>query len=102
MTLAHLNLFNRRSGEIERLRLDQYKKLTNDMDSIPEEVYQSLGSVEKALVRKFHRVEIPGKRGRTVPVLMTESMVETVNLLNATSCSVKVSSSNPYVCQTIL
>ncbi|PIK46269.1 hypothetical protein BSL78_16855 [Apostichopus japonicus] len=98
MTLAHINLFNRRrSGEIERLRLDQYEKITTDMDNIPEEVFQSLGEVEKALVRKFHRVEIPGKRRRTVPILMTESMVQNVDLLISTRSSAKVASNNPYV-----
>ncbi|XP_038063145.1 uncharacterized protein LOC119733850, partial [Patiria miniata] len=96
-TLALVVLFNRRrTGETERLLLRSYKMAENNADIQPD-VFQSLGEVEKVLVRKFTRIEVRGKRGRKVPVLLTKEMVENVDMLNATREAAGVSPNNKYV-----
>ena len=42
---------------------------------------ESLSSMERSLCKIFTRVEIMGKRGRTVPVLLTHKMLKAINLL---------------------
>ncbi|XP_033116898.1 uncharacterized protein LOC117116888 [Anneissia japonica] len=98
LTLTRVSLFNkRRSGETERLLLDDYKKGCQDEGEIPQEIYKSLTEVEKGLVLQLQRIEVRGKRGRTVPILLTKEMVFDINLLNETREDAGVSKENPYV-----
>ncbi|XP_033119949.1 uncharacterized protein LOC117119256, partial [Anneissia japonica] len=99
LALTRVSLFNkRRSGETERLLLDDYRKGYNKQgDDVPEEVYTSLTEVEKALVRKLLRIEVRGKRGRNVTILLTKEMVSTINLLNESRGTVGIAKENPYV-----
>eukprot|EP00057_Strongylocentrotus_purpuratus_P022884 XP_011677358.1 PREDICTED: uncharacterized protein LOC105444594 isoform X2 [Strongylocentrotus purpuratus] len=77
--LAQTVLFNRkRSGEVERMTVENYKKRTGDLN---KDVLQGLNKLEKELCKKLTRVEIPGKRGRTVPVLLTQEMKEALDVL---------------------
>ncbi|XP_022089284.1 uncharacterized protein LOC110978529 [Acanthaster planci] len=95
--LAHVVLFNRRrSGETERLLLGAYEKVETNRDLQPE-VFNSLGEVEKVLVQKLKRIEVRGKRGRKVPILLTREMVESIDFLNAARSSAGISPNNPYV-----
>jgi len=80
--LAMLILFNRRrQGEVSRLTVALYRdaatvsRQTTDVDS-------SLSPLEKHLLNAFHRVEIPGKRNRCVPLLMTSEQKSAVDLLS--------------------
>ena len=45
------------------------------------DLLQGLSNVEKVLVRMLHRVEIRGKKERMVPVLLTESLQESIEVL---------------------
>lgn len=66
-TLASVSLFHkRRSGEKEKLILKDFEKGCNQDTTIPQEVFQSLSELETALVMKLKRVEVRGKRNRTV------------------------------------
>lgn len=98
-TLASVSLFNkRRSGETERLLLDDFKKGCDQETDVPQEVFQSLSELEKALLMKLQRIEVRGKRNRTVPILLTNDMVSRIALLNQTRESVGVNiKENPYV-----
>ncbi|XP_071482137.1 uncharacterized protein [Diadema antillarum] len=58
--LAQTVLFNRkRSGEVERMTVENYKKRTGEVN---KDVLQGLNKLEKELCKKLSRVEIPGKR----------------------------------------
>ena len=70
VVLAKVILFNRkRQGEVCKITVDDYKKKGKAQNSDAE---LSLTDFERTLLKVFDRVEIRGKRGRTVPLLLTE------------------------------
>ncbi|KAK3084356.1 hypothetical protein FSP39_012139 [Pinctada imbricata] len=82
-TLASLVIFNRRrGGETERITVDNYRnvKLKHTADSI-KEVEEALSPVEKVMCRTIQRIEIRGKKGRTVPVLLPTNLREHIEVL---------------------
>ena len=82
VTLAQVSLFNRRrGGEIQRMELEQYQEGLLKGKSCQEEVLESLTPFERKLAETLHRVEIRGKRGRRVPVLLTEIHKQNIYLL---------------------
>ena len=79
--LALLILFNRcRQGEVSRLTTAQYLKAA-EIQRQPTDIDSSLSPLERHLLSVFHRVEIPGKRNRCVPLLMTDEQRTAVDLL---------------------
>lgn len=65
VTLAQVTMFNRRrTGEMFEMKLSDYKKINGIPDST---VVKSLSQLEKELCKKLSRVELVGKRGRSVP-----------------------------------
>lgn len=66
-----LLLNRRRPGELQRLPLSIYQETNND-NSTYEEFDRAISGVEKMLVKSFKRIVIRGKRGRGVPVLLTD------------------------------
>ena len=96
LTLTQVMLFNRRrQGEMSKMSVDDFNSrcLPESMDYISD----SLSDFEKELCRKFKRVEIVGKKGRTVPVLLTKEMEESMTLLLSSREKVGVSVENAYM-----
>ena len=62
-----------------------------------EDVSKALTSFEKKLCKVFQRVEIVGKKGRTVPVLLTNEVKTWMDLLVKARGNVGVSSQNKYI-----
>ncbi|XP_060572464.1 uncharacterized protein LOC132730528 [Ruditapes philippinarum] len=82
VTLAQLVLFNRRrGGETERITVEHYKNRKNTSEKAPKEVEGSLSETEKVLLKTLCRVEIRGKRDRTVAVILTKEMQRNIDLL---------------------
>ncbi|KAJ8315921.1 hypothetical protein KUTeg_006528 [Tegillarca granosa] len=81
--LAQVILFNRkRSGEAQRMKLEHFKNAVKKSITPPDkEILNSLTKFEAALCTSVLRVEIRGKRGRKVPVLLTEDMQKGVHML---------------------
>ncbi|KAJ8021969.1 Hematopoietic prostaglandin D synthase [Holothuria leucospilota] len=80
ITVTQIMMFNRkRQGEVSKMKTDDYAKrsLAPDVDYVTE----GLSNFEKQLCKQFKRVEIVGKKGNTVPVLLTADMEESVDLL---------------------
>ena len=75
MTAALVLIFNqKRPGETERIMLSiYYQKQTIAEDSIE---YNNLTSLEKLLCKSFTRMEIRGKLGRRVPMLLRENHIK--------------------------
>lgn len=94
--LVSIILFNRRrSGEVERLTLDVYRqKNTSNAES---DVSECLTSFEKHLVSSMTRVEIRGKRGRKVPVLLLGTVENAIDLLNKTREAAGIEKANHFV-----
>ncbi|KAL0152241.1 hypothetical protein M9458_051964 [Cirrhinus mrigala] len=89
-TLAQAIIFNRRrAGEVSKMRLKNFTE--RDTSPLHDDVSLGLTKFEKKLCEHFSRVEIRGKRGRKVAVLLTPDMVESLNLLvnNRMKCGVQ-------------
>ena len=95
--LSNLILFNRRrSGEASQMHLSHY--YTAKQNAAPEDdIKKALTDLEMKLLENFTRVEMRGKRGRKVPVLLTSEMREEIEALNKFRDVAGVSENNPYV-----
>ncbi|CAM4572114.1 unnamed protein product [Leuciscus chuanchicus] len=79
-TLAKIILFNRRrGGEVARMHLKSF--LERDMAPLHKDVAVGLTAFEQKLCAHFSRVEIRGKKGRKVAVLLSPDMVNALTLL---------------------
>jgi hypothetical protein len=97
ITLAQLVIFNRRrGGETQRMLVSAYNSRSQNKDC-PQEITQSLSATEKILLNTMSRVEIRGKRGRTVPVLLTHNAQTCIDLLLRLREKVGVAKDNEYV-----
>ena len=73
LTLVKTILFNRqRQGEVSKITVDDYEKKAKGDCS--HEMTKALTEFERCLLNVLERVEIRGKKDRTVPVLLTEEM----------------------------
>ncbi|XP_064628861.1 uncharacterized protein LOC135488255 [Lineus longissimus] len=70
--LSTVILFNRRrQGEVSRMKLADF---VQTHQSRQEDIMKAFSPFEQKLCKALHRIEIVGKRGRTVPVLLTADM----------------------------
>lgn len=98
LTLAELVIFNRRrGGETQRMRIDAYLSRKENPECPPSEVMNSLSATEKCLLKSLSRVEIRGKKGRTVPVLIPPKLQKNLDLLLRWRQEAGVSKDNQYV-----
>ncbi|XP_052214427.1 uncharacterized protein LOC127833293 isoform X2 [Dreissena polymorpha] len=98
VTLAKLVLFNRRrGGETERIEVVHYENRRNKSEQAPKEVEDSLSETEKVPLRTLSRVEIRGKRDRTVAVLLTPDIQKNIDLLLRYRADAGVDKENAYV-----
>jgi len=97
VTLAAIIVFNRkRAGEAERMLLDDYN--ARDVNPLAnKDILNSLTEVEKVLCQRMTRVEIRGKRGRTVPVILTPRLVGAMDLLAARRSQVGITDDNKFM-----
>ncbi|XP_063059396.1 uncharacterized protein LOC134452758 isoform X2 [Engraulis encrasicolus] len=85
-TLAQIILFNRRpQGEVSKMPLTAFT--SRDASSMHPDVEEAPNEVEKKLCGHFQRVEIRGKCGRKVAILLTPPMVQSMELLVETRSS---------------
>ncbi|XP_063797656.1 uncharacterized protein LOC134969914 [Pseudophryne corroboree] len=96
VTLTQLILFNRRrEGEVSKMRLSSFEsRHTADLQG---DVAQALSEMEKALCHHFTRIEIPGKRGRKVPVLLSPCMQKAMEILTEKRAECGVTPENFYM-----
>jgi len=94
VTLCHLIMFNRRrQGEVSKMTVEDFTKhnaAVVNRDCV-------LTDVERHLCKMFKLVEIVGKRGRTVPVLLSTEAMTWLNALVANRIQAGVSQDNAYL-----
>lgn len=80
ITLIMTIILNRRRvGEVQLINLKDYEKIRKgDPES---DVFDSLNEIEKHLSQSLVRLVIKGKRGRGVPVLLTKTLKDNIDLL---------------------
>lgn len=97
-TLTSIHVFNRRrAGEIERVLIEDfnnYEKLNKNMYT---DIYKSLSAENKKIAEKYVRFCIRGKLGRTVPVLLSNALFQSILLILKFRKQAGVSEKNPYV-----
>ncbi|CAG9790220.1 unnamed protein product [Diatraea saccharalis] len=75
-----LLLNRRRPGELQRLLLSTHQECHNNSYA-HEEFGRAISDAEKMLIKSFKRIVIRGKRGRGVPVLLTDEVQADIDLL---------------------
>ncbi|XP_043267677.1 uncharacterized protein [Venturia canescens] len=97
-TVLSLLIFNRRRpGEIERLYVEDFQH-HQTIDSIAnKDAYAALSDEGKKLARTYVRLEIRGKLGRGVPVLVHSTIFECLELLLHHRENAGISPKNPYL-----
>ncbi|XP_063223326.1 uncharacterized protein LOC134531559 [Bacillus rossius redtenbacheri] len=90
-----LVLNRRRVGEVQYMLVKDYKQISRlDPES---DTFKTLTESEKALTQKLKRIEIRGKKGRKVPVILTKDMQSSINLLLSSREACGVSKNNKYL-----
>jgi len=98
VVLAKVILFNRkRQGEVSKIKLSDYNMKRKADNS---EIALALTDFERALLQTLERIEIRGKRGRTVPVLLTQEMTRWIDHL-LTVRSTLIPETNQYLFATV-
>ncbi|XP_065152045.1 uncharacterized protein [Paramisgurnus dabryanus] len=96
VTLSQVIMFNRRrEGEVSRMLLSAFQ--SRDSSELHEDIAICLSEFERKLCKHFTRVEIRGKRGRKVPVLLKPSLVSAMELLVETREACGVPNENPFM-----
>ncbi len=94
--LCQVILFNRRrEGEVSKMSLNAF--ILRDTSSTHPDVELALSDLEKSLCKHFQRIEIRGKRGRKVPILLTPDMVTSMELLVKTRRNCDVLDENVFM-----
>ncbi len=94
ITLTQVIMFNRRrQGEVSKMKtVDFEKRQKTKVDDM-----SGLSKLEQSLCKMFDVVEVVGKKGRTVPVLLTSNMVESICMLLSKWIDIGIPPENPYV-----
>ncbi|XP_073668156.1 uncharacterized protein [Paramisgurnus dabryanus] len=95
-TLARMIVFNRRrAGEVSKMQLKSFQE--RDSTSLHDDVALGLSRFEQKLCSHFSRVEIRGKRGRKVAVLLSPDMVDALTLLVRRRSECEVQDTNSFL-----
>lgn len=96
VTLAQIIVFNRRrAGEVSKMGLKSFYE--RDNTKLHEDVAMGLSNMEQRLCNYFSRIEIMGKRGRKVAVLLTPSMIDALSLLVGKRTECEVTATNSFL-----
>ncbi|XP_043460940.1 uncharacterized protein LOC122497738 [Leptopilina heterotoma] len=81
-TLILLQLFNRkRAGEVERISIDDFMNRESVDENVHPDLYSHMDSEKQKRSKLFVRINIDGKKGRAVPALLDEELVQFVNCI---------------------
>ncbi|KAI4793452.1 hypothetical protein KUCAC02_032708 [Chaenocephalus aceratus] len=96
VALAQVIVFNRRrTEEVSKMHLKHFNE--RDDAELHQDVAKGLSKTEQRLCNYFSRVEIPGKRGRKVAVLLSPSMLDALSLLVSKRTECGVCSTNVFL-----
>lgn len=95
--LLMVQIFNRRrAGEIERLLITDFEN-KESIDSVNSDLYSHLSKESQEYAKKYVRLTIRGKLGRTVPVLLDTKMVNWIDTILRYRSEAGLSRDNEYV-----
>ncbi|XP_066603873.1 uncharacterized protein [Prorops nasuta] len=97
-TLISVLLFNRRRpGELERVLIQDFRCYTKIDENTDKDLFHSLSKKNQEIARKYVRFTLRGKLNRTVPVLLNEQHVQSIECILKYRNKANVSENNPYV-----
>jgi len=97
-TLILIQIFNRRrAGEIERLTIADYKNQETLDKNVNPDLYEKLSEESRQYAKKFARITIRGKLGRTVPVLLNLIVIKSIDTILKYRKKARVKSNNEYI-----
>ncbi|CAH1109549.1 unnamed protein product [Psylliodes chrysocephalus] len=98
LCLSRIILFNkRRSGEASKMKMSDFISRPSWEEQNTKEIRESLTTVERKLAENMSLVEVEGKRGRKVPILLPPLIKESINSLIRHRDECKISLHNKYV-----
>ena len=96
VTLAQIILFNRRrAGEVANMKLECFQK--RDQSELHTDVAASLSPFEVQLAKYFSRVEVMGKKGSKVAMLLNPAVVNALTLLEKKRNQCQVHKDNNFL-----
>lgn len=96
VTLTQVILLNRRQTRaVSKMPLSAY--LSQNTSDPQEDVNEALTDLEKTLCQHFKRIEVRGKRGEKVPVLLTPLMQQALDVLVSKRQECGVPQGNAYL-----
>lgn len=96
ITLCEVILFNRRrEGEVSKMRLNAFT--LRDASLTHPDVELALSDLEKKLCKHFQRIELKGKRGRKVAILLTPDVLASMESLVKNRRNCDVPDENPFM-----
>ncbi|XP_054637986.1 uncharacterized protein LOC129185220 isoform X2 [Dunckerocampus dactyliophorus] len=96
VTLAQIIIFNRRrAGEVSKMTLESFER--RDQTELHEDIAALLSHVEQKLAKHYSRVEIIGKRGRKVAVLLSPEVLKAAELIADKRDTCNVHKDNPFL-----
>ncbi|CAM4652721.1 unnamed protein product [Leuciscus chuanchicus] len=96
VTLAQVIIFNRRrAGEVSKMTLECFRK--RDQTELHDDIAVSLSPFEQKMAKHFSRVEIMGKKGRKVAILLNPELVSAIKLLVDKRDACEVDRDNPFL-----
>ncbi|XP_077277339.1 uncharacterized protein LOC143905657 isoform X1 [Temnothorax americanus] len=98
VTLTAIHVFNRRrAGEIERAYIEDFENYEKVNKNMYSDIYKSLSVEDRRIAEKYVRFCIRGKLGRTVPVLLSNDLLDCIILILKYRQEAKVPKKNPYI-----
>ncbi|XP_077091385.1 uncharacterized protein LOC143742422 isoform X2 [Siphateles boraxobius] len=96
VTLAQVIIFNRRcAGEVSKMSLECFRK--RDQTELHDDIAVGLSPFEQNISKNFSRVEIMGKNGRKVAILLNPELVRAIKLLVDKRHACEVDRDNPFL-----
>lgn len=97
LVLTRLLVFNkRRASQPAKLLLSQYINRPDWNQTANQELIDNLQPLEKVLMKRMDLIQVPGKRNRRVPILITPEVGKAMQLLANTRASCDVPMENKY------
>ena len=97
-TLAQIAMFNRRrSGEVSKMKVSTYQEAMSKSKPTDSDLHAHRCEVERTLCKVLTRIEIPGKRGNIVPILLTQKFKHAVDVLLEKRRNVGIPEMNGFV-----
>lgn len=82
LTMISILIYNRkRVGDTENITLDDFKFREAMNENTNQQLFASLTNEAKEVARRYSRMKVCGKKDRTVPVLLNQSMEKSLTLL---------------------